>query len=462
MANLSGINLNNGASAVGSKSEGMDSPSHSLALMPRYEAYKDSGVEWLGDIPSSWELKPGFVAFRESKSNNKGMKENTVLSLSYGNIVIKPEEKLVGLAPESFETYQLVEPDDIIVRCTDLQNDKVSLRTGLAKNKGIITNAYLNLRVKNGFDARFLHYYLHALDTTKVLYKYGSGLRQNLSFLDFKRLPIFEIPEDTQKLIANYLDKKTAQIDDAIAIKKQQISLLKERKQIIIQQAVTQGLDPNVPMKDSGVDWIGNIPEHWEVLANRTLFSERVEPGKNGLPLLSVSIHTGVSSEEVSEVDNIRGRVKIEDKTKYIIVKPGDIAFNMMRAWQGGIGAVTIDGMVSPAYIVAKPRGAIVAEFFEYQYRCSEFIQQMDRYSKGITDFRKRLYWDSFKQLLTVVPPEPEQVEIIRYIKGVTISAEAGIGLLNSQIEKLKEYKTTLINSAVTGKIKITPEMVEQ
>src|SRR5690606_7548294 len=119
-----------------------------------------------------------------------------------------------------------------------------------------------------------------------------------------------------------------------IAIKEQQIALLKERKQIIIQTAVTQGLDPNVPMKDSGVDWIGQIPAHWDVFANRALFSERVEPGKASLPLLSVSIHTGVSSEEMSEEENIRGRVKIEDKTKYILVKSGDVAFNMMRAWQ--------------------------------------------------------------------------------------------------------------------------------
>ena len=431
-----------------------------IIKMPTYEAYKDSGVEWLGEVPAEWELKPGMLAFSENKRDNKGMKESTVLSLSYGKIVIKPEEKLVGLVPESFETYQLVEPSDIIIRCTDLQNDQTSLRTGLAKDKGIITSAYLNLKVKHGFESRFLHYYLHALDTIKVLYKFGSGLRQNLSYLDFKRLPVFTIPVDQQTLIANFLDQKTAQIDEAIAIKEQQIALLKERKQIIIQKAVTQGLNPDVPMKDSGVDWIGEIPAHWKVQANRELFSERVEPGREGLPLLSVSIHSGVSSEEISEEDNIRGRIKIEDKTKYILVRCGDIAFNMMRAWQGAIGAVTTDGMVSPAYIVAKPKGTVDAEFFEYQYRCPEFIQQMDRHSKGITDFRKRLYWDSFKQLKTVVPPEDEQVKIIRYIQEVTSVTESGIDLLNSQIAKLKEYKTTLINSAVTGKIRITPEMV--
>lgn len=242
-----------------------------LENMPKYESYKDSGVEWLGLIPSEWNIKPGLTAFTENKRANKGMKESTVLSLSYGNVIIKPEEKLVGLVPESFETYQIVYPDDIIIRCTDLQNDKVSLRTGLAKNKGIITSAYLNLNLKENFNSRFMHYYLHSLDTTKVLYKFGSGLRQNLSFLDFKRLPIIEIPSSLQKTIANFLDQKTTQIDQAIAIKEQQIALLKERKQIFIQKAVTQGLNPNAPMKDSGIDWIGRIPEYWDVVKLKTL-----------------------------------------------------------------------------------------------------------------------------------------------------------------------------------------------
>ena len=176
-----------------------------------------------------------MVAFTESKRDNKGMKESRVLSLSYGRIIVKPEEKLVGLVPESFETYQLVDPGDIIVRCTDLQNDQTSLRTGLAKDKGIITSAYLNLKVNQGYDARYMHYYLHALDASKVLYKFGTGLRQNLSFFDFKRLPVLDIPLQWQVDIAKFLDKKTTQIDEAIAIKEQQIALLKERKQIIIQ-----------------------------------------------------------------------------------------------------------------------------------------------------------------------------------------------------------------------------------
>ena len=127
----------------------------------------------------------------------------------------------------------------------------------------------------------------------------------------------------------------------------------------------------------------------------------------------------------------------------------------MMRAWQGGIGVCKVNGMVSPAYIVAKPNSLISTDFFELQYRCPEFIQQMDRYSKGITDFRKRLYWDNFKQLITVVPPQEEQEAIVKFIKTQSTRIVEATNLLDKQIEKLKEYKTTLINSAVTGKIKV-------
>ena len=231
----------------------------------KYERYKDSGVDWLGKIPSDWDLQPAFKYIKENKTKNTGLLENTVLSLSYGKIIIKPEEKLTGLVPESFETYQIVEPNDIIIRCTDLQNDKVSLRTGLVENRGIITSAYLGLKVFQNYNSKFLHYYLNSLDITKAIYKFGTGLRQNLSFLDFKRLPLVDISLDLQQKIANFLDQKTAQIDQAIALKQQQIEKLGEYKQIVIQNAVTKGLNPNAPMKNSGVDWIGDIPEHWEI-----------------------------------------------------------------------------------------------------------------------------------------------------------------------------------------------------
>lgn len=329
-------------------------------------------------------------------------------------------------------------------------------KTYLAESNGEAFGDIYVMRPNERITPSFLKYLFLSKELIDLIDSstYGTKMpRANWDFIGntFVKVPVIS----RQNKIIEFLDLKNSEIDQAIAIKEQQIALLNERKQIVIQKAVTQGLDPNVPMKDSGVEWIGEIPEHWEIRANRTMFKERNEQGKEGLPLLSVSIHSGVSNEEISEEDNVRGRVKIEDKSKYILVKKGDIAFNMMRAWQGGIGAVSVDGMVSPAYIVAKPNDFINSEFFEYQYRCPEFIQQMDRYSKGITDFRKRLYWDGFKQLLTVVPPIDEQLKIVEQIKAIEQQTNVATQIKNQQIEKLKEYKTTLINDAVTGKIKV-------
>jgi len=438
-----------------------------LSKIPKYVAYKDSGIDWLGEIPSEWNLKPGFVAFTENKRNNKGMKESVVLSLSYGAIIIKPKEKLVGLVPESFETYQLVEAGDIIIRGTDLQNDKTSLRTGLAKDKGIITSAYINLKVSRDFESRFLHYYLHSLDTTKVIYKFGSGLRQNLSFLDFKHLPTFDIPKATQTAIANSLDKKTTQIDEAIAIKEKQIALLKERKQIIIQKAVTQGLNPNVPMKDSGVDWIGEIPEHWEVKKIKHVTSKigsGVTPSgggatylDDGIPLLrSQNVHF----DRIDLLDVARISEKTHNAMNNSKVKNGDVLLNITG---GSIGrcyyvSTNTEMNVNQHVCIVRPNKQIKTIYLNAVFASEIGQGQIWFFQQG--GGREGLNFQALKNFFTPLPPEPEQDNIITFLNSISEVIYSAIELQQKQIEKLKEYKTTLINSAVTGKIKITPNML--
>ena len=433
-----------------------------LATMPKYEAYKDSGVEWLGEVPEHWELIPGFVAFSENKRNNKGMKEKTVLSLSYGKIVIKPEEKLVGLVPESFETYQLVEPQDIIIRCTDLQNDKVSLRTGLATNKGIITSAYLNLKVKEGFSARYLHYYLHSLDTNKTLYKFGSGLRQNLSFLDFKRLPVFDISEEVQTSIANFLDKKTAQIDEAIAIKQQQIELLKERKQIIIQQAVTQGLDPDAPMKDSGVDWIGKIPEHWEVkklkhVADQFMYGTSVDCNELeiGTPVLRIP---NIEELEFNFSDLKYANLSSDETNKYRL-KKNDILIIRTNGNPKLVGKSAIfngdEEFMFASYLIRVRPLKNIEPYYLIRALNSFSMRGSLTHSARTSAGNYNLNTQALGNCYLSYPPIDEQILIMNYLKDFESKFKATLELQKQQIEKLKEYKITLINSAVTGKIKV-------
>jgi len=420
-------------------------------MFEKYDAYKDSGVEWLGDIPEEWSIKPGQVAFSENKRSNRGMVRNTVLSLSYGKIIIKPEEKLVGLVPESFETYQLVDPNDIIIRCTDLQNDQTSLRTGLAKDAGIITSAYLNLKVKSGFNSKYLHYYLHALDTTKVLYKFGSGLRQNLSFLDFKRLPILNIPLVQQNQIAWFLEQKTAEIDQAIAIKEQQIALLNERKQILIQKAVTQGLDPNVLMKDSGVEWIGKIPEHWETYFNRRLFRENSRPVKGDELPLSLSQKDGViPSGEMKERS-----LSPSHRNNFKLCFPNDLVVNRFKGHLGVFFQSNYTGIVTFHYGVFEPAKNVYTKYFELLYHTEQYKTLYAGASNGMSIGLQNLSNLNFYRIKSIVPPLEEQKLICEYADKVENEHNNLIQKLESQIEKLKEYKIILINDAVTGKIKV-------
>ncbi|WP_062263009.1 restriction endonuclease subunit S [Endozoicomonas arenosclerae] len=435
-----------------------------LAAMPRYEAYKDSGVEGAGIIPANWafnRIKNEIVLltgypFKSEKYTSEGIKLARGINVKQGVLDWKDTQYWPEITSE-LKQY-LLKAGDILI---GMDGSKVGKNFCWVANEELpilLLQRVARLRTKEKLDSRFLYWnlacnrFLNWVNQSKT-----DPMVPHIAPKDIQDYQITFPSVNEQKAIAAYLDTKTTQIDQAITIKEQQIELLKERRQILIQNAVTHGLDPQVPMRDSGVEWIGEIPAHWEVVANRSLFKERVEPGREGLPLLMVSIHSGVSDDEVSDEENIRGRVKIEDKTKYNLVKPGDIVFNMMRAWQGAIGAVRVDGMVSPAYIIATPIGAINSKFYEYQYRSPIFIQQMDRFSKGITDFRKRLYWDEYKQLLTILPPEDEQKAIVAHIEVESDKIDKAITLQQQQIEKLKEYRATLINSAVTGKIKVTP-----
>ena len=428
--------------------------------MRRYESYKDSGVEWLGKIPSQWELTIGMNVFRENKRDNKGMKEKTVLSLSYGQIIIKPEEKLVGLVPESFETYQIVEPNDIIIRCTDLQNDQTSLRTGLAKDKGIITSAYLNLKVINNYSAKFLHYYLHTLDITKVLYKFGSGLRQNLSFLDFKRLPIIDIPLSEQQKIAQFLDDKTAKIDQAVDLAEKQIALLKEHKQILIQNAVTRGLNPDVPLKDSGVEWIGQVPEHWEVMRLKFMLSEKLKYGANeSAELDDPEQPRYIRITDIDEQGNLKNDTfkSLEfEKAKDYLLKLNDILLARSGATAGKsyIYKENLKNFACYAGYLIRVRleqKKFNAKFVNYYFQSVGYWDWIK--SVNIQATIQNVSAEKYNDFLLSVPNLQEQVTIVDYLDQKTAKIDQAIALKTAHIEKLKEYKSVLINDVVTGKV---------
>ena len=200
---------------------------------------KDSGIEWIGVIPAHWSIHPVYTYFGERKNKNSFGREDNLLSLSYGRVIRKDINTSDGLLPESFNTYNIVEAGDIIIRPTDLQNDKRSLRTGLVKEHGIITSAYIDLYPLKKVDTRYFHFLLHAYDTMKVFYNMGNGVRQGLNYSEFSRLMVFEPPYTEQIAMADYLKAKVEEVDAVISDKKAQLATLDEYKKSLIFEYVT-------------------------------------------------------------------------------------------------------------------------------------------------------------------------------------------------------------------------------
>ena len=243
-------------------------------------------------------------------------------------------------------------------------------------------------------------------------------------------------------------------IDALIEKTKTSIEEYKQYRLAYIANAVTRGIRPNRILKDSGIEWIGQIPEEWKVFRIENLYSERNEAGNDELPILQVSINSGISDHEVSDDETSRVFVRSEDRSKYKRVYPQDLAYNMMRAWQGAFGAVRVDGMISPAYVVAKPKnkGIIDSRYMEYLFRTQIATEEMHRYSRGIVDFRLRLYWPEFKNIRTCLPSKEEQIEIADCIDAEYEKVEQLIKEKEKFIDELNAYKKSLIYEYVTGK----------
>lgn len=423
-----------------------------MPTLPPYPAYKDPGVPWLGQIPAHWTQAPGRACYREKKVPNTGLQESTVLSLSYGQIVVKPPEKLHGLVPASFETYQIIDPGDTFVRPTDLQNDWNSLRFGLSRHRGIITSAYMCLHTEDSITREYGHLLLHAYDLKKVFYGLGSGLRQNLDWRDFKYLPCLAPPPDEQHAITRYLDHMDRRIRRYIRAKQKLIALLEEQKHAIIHQAVTRGLDPTVRLKPSGVAWLGDVPEHWEVVRSKYLFREIDTRSLNGDEMrLSMSQKFGlIPSSEIEEK-----RLLSESSVGGKLCERGDLVLNRLKAHLGVFALASQQGIVSPDYTVFRPRSEMVPQYFEAVYRTPACRVELRQRAKGIVEGFWRLHTDDFYDIRVPVPPVSEQREIIERLDIELSDLARAIDRTQREIALLREYRTRLLADVVTGQVDV-------
>ncbi|WP_045405031.1 restriction endonuclease subunit S [Vibrio jasicida] len=426
-----------------------------------YPEYKDSGIDWVGDIPSSWCVKPTYSVFDPSVTKNSDGQETTVLSLSYGRIIVRDVEANFGLLPESFNTYQIVNDGDLILRLTDLQNDKKSLRVGLVKQTGIITSAYLKLRSSEFTEPRFAYRLLHSYDTTKVFYGMGGGLRQSMKFEDFRRLPIIVPPFEEQQRIANFLDHETAKIDTLITKQEKLIELLKEKRQAVISHAVTKGLNPDAPMKDSGVEWLGEVPEHWGVMKFSYVIDFLEGPGilavdfhDEGIPLLRIQ-----NVKEAFVTDNFKTYLdpaKVKEKWDHFRVENGDLLISA-SASTGLISEVderTVGAIPYTGLIRLKPMTKdITTDFIRYIVQSDLFYEQIKLLQTGSTI--QHFGPIHLQQMKVLLPPVNEQNSIVEEIKQSIRHIDILVENAEKIIDLTKERKTALISAAVTGKIDV-------
>ncbi len=425
---------------------------------PRYPRYKDSGVEWLGQVPEHWEKKPLYASATERNEPNKGMINDNLLSLSYGRIVRKDISLNDGLLPESFETYQVVRPGDIVFRPTDLQNDWRSLRSAIVEETGIITSAYIAV-TPCGPDSRYLSHLFRSYDAMKVFYSMGGGLRQSMKYSDLKRLPIILPPVAEQTAIAAFLDRETGKIDELVAEQRRLMELLKEKRQAVISHAVTRGLNPAAPLQPSGIEWLGDVPKHWAHTAVRHLVEEhkqgfytKDEYIDDGTPLLRI---TDIKDDSTIDFTNCPKLGLTDAERQQFELKVADFVFVRSGASIGKFGIVEeASGAVFGSYTIRfRFRSQLHRNFLKWSFQSRGFLDGLfsSLHGGAIVNVNAA----NIKDQVLAIPPELEQEAIASYLERETRRIDTLTAEAQRAIDLLQERRTALISAAVTGQIDV-------
>ena len=410
---------------------------------------KESGIDWIGQIPEEWEVDFVNHIFEEHKQKNKGNKEKNLLSLSYGHIIRKSIDTSFGLLPESFDTYNIIQRGDIVLRLTDLQNDKRSLRVGLTRENGIITSAYLTLRLKNiCCSDSYMYYLLHTYDICKVFYNFGGGVRQGGTWSDIYKMELLIPPKNEQQKISDFLDKKTAQLDKVKALLEEQIQKLKDYRASLIYETVTKGLDKTVPMKDSGINWIGQVPEGWEISKIRYLVTTRSEKRitDSSIPYIgleNIESQTGKFVETGIQVD----------KSENIVVEIGDVLFGKLRPYLRKFWRATFPSTASSEFLVFQS-SELDMNFLYYAIQSDSFIEEVNTSTYGSK--MPRASWEYIKNMKITFPSSlVEQQKIANLLDEKTAQIDNLIQIKNQQIKNINKQRQTLIYDYVTGKRRV-------
>lgn len=413
---------------------------------------KDSGISWVGEIPKEWSVWRNKYIFKITKDIVLPSKKYQLLSLTTTGIKEKDENDNGGKVPENYDGYQIVKENDLVMCLFDL--DCSAVFSGLSLYNGMISPAYKVLKVKKRIaNEQYYRYWFNYVGSKRFYKQYSKSLRFTLNADEFNRLFSLLPPLVEQQRIAGFLDRECGKIDGLKADIQAQIDTLEQYKRSIITEAVTHGLNPSAPMKDSKV-WYGQIPSEWKELKGKYVFKQRNDRGNNVcLQLLSPTQKYGVIPQDKYEELTGMNAVKLNDSTNYALLKTihkGDYCISL-RSFQGGFEYSEYEGVVSPAYQVFYPIITIADGYYKYLFKEKGFIDVMNSYTMSLRD-GKNIAFDDFGDTFIPVPPLDEQQEIADYLDNKCAEIEQIIADKKSQIETLDNYKKSLIYEYVTGK----------
>jgi type I restriction enzyme S subunit len=434
-----------------------------MKKLERYTSYKDSGIHWLRKIPKEWEIKKlkfnanietGNSISDHRKSDYENIEESAYSYIStkdinyeYSTINYNNGLKI----PLSDKNFKVSNPNTTLI-C--IEGGSAGKKIAFNHHKICYVNKLASIQSNKKNNSKYLYYLIKSNIFKKQFELSMNGLIGGVSTSIMKNFELVFANIKEQENIVSYLDTQTTRIDNLISQKEKLLELLKEQKQITINEVVTKGLNKEVEFVDSGVEWIGEIPKDWEITKVKNIFKLIIDPAPkaNNEELLSIYTDIGVKPrKELAEKGN-----KASTTDGYWIVKKGDFIVNKLLAWMGAIGLSEYEGVTSPAYDILRAKKDIAGRYYHELFRLKVFSQEMKKHSRGIMDMRLRLYFDKFGDILITYPSYEEQVRIVEYIEIQTTKIDKAIELQLNYISKLKEYKATLIDSVVTGKVRVS------
>jgi type I restriction enzyme S subunit len=424
------------------------------ATYPAHETYKPSGYDWVGTVPSHWAVEKLGTSLRAVSEKNRP--DLPLLSITREKGVIErdldDDESNHNFIPDDLSGYK-------VLRAGQFGMNKMKAwqgSYGVSQHTGIVSPAYFIFDFTKEIDPDFFNRAIRSKLYVSFFGSASDGVRigqWDLNKARMREIPLLVPPLPEQRAIAAFLDDKCAKIDGAVKIKEEQIALLRERRQIIIQDAVTRGLNPTAPMKDSGIDWIGQIPAHWDVVRFKYLFTQSRLPVQD-----DDEIVTSYRDGQVT----LRSNRRLDGYTEAIIeggyqgIRPGQLVLNSMDAFEGAIGVSDSAGKCTPEYVICDPNNSKINQYyFSYLLREMALAKYIQVICNAVRQRAVRIRFNNLATRFLVVPPLEEQKEIVDFIDAQKVKITEAIAIKELQIAALKEYKTSLINAAVTGKIKV-------